>query len=284
MKPALMLCLAAGLTASGPLYGQAMIEYGVGIGRAGTAGAATGAGAAGIFSGLKGSVDQAAKKPGAAQPRQATAEELEKAKKAEKESKSEKAAETKPGEEKEEKAAAPVSWDAGTLTTSSGFVISGLQRRPTRAAYGPSSSGPVVQVASAETPQASSSDPAAPIAADSVAPAQSGSGAGHASSSSGVFQPIVTQFGDARVEAPQPGAAPKDAKSAAVDIPIGTPVDELLKRFGQPLLALTGISGESYTEKYVFKMPDGARVTVLSVDGKVTTVAVETDPGTRAAL
>ena len=71
---------------------------------------------------------------------------------------------------------------------------------------------------------------------------------------------------------------------ATVDIPAGTPVEELMKRFGEPLMALTGISGEDYTEKYVFRTPDGARLTVLSIDGKVSTVIVESDPGARAAL
>ena len=118
MKPAISLCLAAGLAASGTLYGQAMLEYGVSIGRAGAAGAATGAGAAGIFLGLKGTVEQ---KPGAAQPRQATAEEIEKGKKAEKDSKSATASEAKPGDEKKEEKPAPASWDSGTLTTSHGF-------------------------------------------------------------------------------------------------------------------------------------------------------------------
>jgi hypothetical protein len=282
MKPALALCLAAGLAASGTLYGQAMIEYGVGIGRAGAAGAATGAGAAGIFSGVKGSLEQ---KPNTAQPRQATAEEIEKAKKTGKD-KSEAASVAKTSEEKkEEKPAEPASWDFGTLTTSSGFVISGLQRRPTRAAYGPSSAGPVVEVPPAQTAQSASGEAAGPVpASDHAATAQTASAGNGAPSTSGVFQPIVTQFGDARVEVSKPGTALKSDKVAAVDIPVGTPVDELMKRFGEPLLALTGVSGEAYTEKYVFKTPDGARLTVLSVHGKVTNVVVETDSGTRAAL
>ncbi len=277
MKPALVLCLAAGLTASGSLYGQAMIEYGIGIGRAGTAGAATGAGAAGIFSGLKGSLEQ---KPATAQPRQTTPEELEKARKTETDSKA--AADAKTEEKKEEKSAS-ASWDSGTLTTSSGFVISGLQRRPTRAAYGPSSTGPVVEVASTQTTPGSEGPGSSAASSDHAAPAQAASSTGGASTS-GVFQPIVTQFGDARVEASRPRVISGNGEGAAIDIPAGTPVDDLVKRFGEPLLALTGISGEDYTEKYVFKTPDGARLTVLSVDGKVATVLMETDAGARAAL
>jgi hypothetical protein len=280
MKPALTLCLAAGLTASGTLYGQAMIEYGIGIGRAGTAGAATGAGAAGIFSGLKGSLDQ---KPATAKLHQATAEEMERAKKAEKDSKSEEASEAKAGDEKTEKKSA-ASWDSGTLTTSSGFVISGLQRRPTRAAYGPSSSGPVVEVPAAQATPAASGDLAPASASGSSAPVHTASATSTDVSNSGVFHPIVTQFGDARVEASGPGVTPGNGKVAMVDIPAGTPVDELMKRFGEPLMALTGISGENYTEKYVFRTPDGARLTVLSIDGKVSTVIMDSDPGARAAL
>jgi hypothetical protein len=57
-----------------------------------------------------------------------------------------------------------------------------------------------------------------------------------------------------------------------------------VKRFGDPILALTGISGEDYTEKYVFRTPEGARLTVLSVGGRVTSFVVDNSDAERAAL
>jgi hypothetical protein len=70
----------------------------------------------------------------------------------------------------------------------------------------------------------------------------------------------------------------------ALEIPAGTLIADLVKRFGEPILALTGISGEDYTEKYVFRTPEGARVTVLSVEGRVTSFVVDNGDTERAAL
>jgi hypothetical protein len=275
MKPALIVSLAAGLAASGPLYGQAMIGYGIGVGRAGAAGAATGAGAAGIFSGVKGTIDQPKADPAAA--RQATVEEIEKAKKEEAETNASAKAEQKNSEQKDQDApAAPATWDAGTLKTSNGFVISGLQRRPTRSGYPPSAPGPVVKV-DRSTPSASMDAAAATEGSQTSDDEEA-----QRTSPSGVFEPIVMSFGTAgQVSA---GGGSSRPAPQALEIPAGTLIADLVKRFGEPILALTGISGEDYTEKYVFRTPEGARLTVLSVEGRVTSFVVDNGDTERAAL
>jgi hypothetical protein len=277
MKPALIVSLAAGLAASGPLFGQAMIGYGVGVGRAGAAGAATGAGAASIFSGVKGELDQRDSKPDPAAARQATAEEIEKAKK---EEKKEETSESSKSEQKDRQAPAAATWDSGTLTTSNGFVISGLQRRPTRSGYPPTAPGPVVKI----------DRPAPPVSSDAAA-AEDGSegsqgGEARRTGPSGVFEPIVMSFGTAKQDSPQEASANGSSPAPlSLEIPAGTPIADLVKRFGEPVLALTGISGEDYTEKYVFRTPEGARLTVLSVEGRVTSFVVDNgDDAERAAL
>jgi hypothetical protein len=277
MKTALIVSLAAGLAASGSLYGQAMIGYGVSVGRAGAAGAATGAGAAGIFSGVKGTLDQPDPKSGPAAARQATAEETEKAKKEEKAT-----SESANSDQKDQPAPAAPTWDSGTLTTSNGFVISGLQRRPTRSGYPPTAPGPVVKI-----------DRSTPSAPDDVDAVTKGSQAADGveprrTSPSGVFEPIVTSFGTASQGSPQGVSADADSRSPAplsLEIPAGTPIADLVKRFGNPVLALTGIAGEDYTEKYVFKTPEGVHLTVLGVDGRVTSFVIDNgDDAKRAAL
>jgi len=279
MKPALIVSLAAGLAASGPLFGQAMIGYGIGVGRAGAAGAAAGTGAAGIFSGVKGTLDQP--KPDPAAARQATAEEIEKAKKEEEETASAKAEQKDSEQRGQEAPAAAATWDAGTLTTSNGFVISGLRRRPTRSGYPPSAPGPVVKV-DRSTPPASMDAAAATEGSQT-----SDDGEARHTSPSGVFEPIVMSFGTAGQESPRGISVDTDSSSPAplsLEIPAGAPIADIVKRFGEPILALTGISSEDYTEKYVFRTPEGARLTVLSVEGRVTSFVVDNGDTERAAL
>ena len=280
MKPALIVSLAAGLAASGPLFGQAMIGYGIGVGRAGAAGAATGAGAAGIFSGVKGTLDQPDPKQDPAAARQATADEIEKAEIEKAKKKEEETSESAKSGQKDQQAPAAATWDSGTLTTSNGFVISGLQRRPTRSGYPPTAPGPVVKI-----------EGSTPPASGDAAAAEEGSEAAQAGEArrtgpSGVFEPIVMSFGTARQDSPQ-GASANGSTSAplSLEIAAGTPIADLVMRFGEPVLALTGISGEDYTEKYVFRTPEGVRLTVLSVAGRVTSFAVDNGvEAERAAL
>jgi len=260
-----------------------MIGYGINVGRAGTAGAAAGAGAAGIFSGLKGSLDTEEQKSGPTQARQASVDSrLEK--------EQEKPADKKDtlAEEAQPEAAQTVSWDSGTATTSNGFVISGLARRPTRASYGPSSTGPVVKVS---RPAAASQNSDGQIDSDAaVSSAADSPSAPSTPANVGVFEPIVTRFGSSDRSA---GSAPATLETppgqpngvATISIEKGTSIEALIAQFGEPLLALTGISGEEYTEKYVFKTADGTRFTVFSFEGKVTAVlAGPGAPAARAAL
>ena len=59
----------------------------------------------------------------------------------------------------------------------------------------------------------------------------------------------------------------------------------IIARFGKPLMALKGIAGKDYTEKYLFRTEDGLRITVLAVNGTVTAVLAGAKPAaTRAAL
>jgi len=135
-------------------------------------------------------------------------------------------------------------------------------------------------------------DRSTPPASTDAAAATEGSEAAHGgearrTSPSGVFEPIVMSFGTAGQDAPRGVSADKDSSSPAtlsLEIPAGTPIADLVKRFGDPVLALTGISGEDYTEKYVFRTPEGARVTVLSVEGRVTSFVVDSGDAERASL
>jgi hypothetical protein len=144
----------------------------------------------------------------------------------------------------------------------------------------------VVKVSSTETASANLSGGSAPELSAGQSAAQADSHANKSAEAPGVFHPIVTQFGGPAADVPQPEALHSSQPLAepTVDIAAGTTVDELKKRFGEPVLALTGISGEDYTEKYVFRTSEGVLLTVLSVEGKVTAFVVERDPAARAAL
>lgn len=137
MKFATTLCITISLAVPGSLAGQAIVGYGANVGRAGTVGAATGASAAGVFSGLKGSLHENDKKSVATAPRQGNVG-----------SRAEEEAEPQ-GDYKQilaggtqtagERSETTGSENSGTFTTANGIVISGLGRRTLRwADEGPS--------------------------------------------------------------------------------------------------------------------------------------------------
>ena len=73
--------------------------------------------------------------------------------------------------------------------------------------------------------------------------------------------------------------------SADLEISVGDKVEQIIARFGKPLMVLKGISGKDYTEKYLFRTQDGLRITVLAVNGTVTAVVASAKPlAARAAL
>ena len=52
--------------------------------------------------------------------------------------------------------------------------------------------------------------------------------------------------------------ANEQASSAELEISVGDEVDQIIARFGEPMMALKGITGKDYTEKYLFRTADRA--------------------------
>lgn len=73
-----------------------------------------------------------------------------------------------------------------------------------------------------------------------------------------------------------------EVDSEIADIAMGTPIEDLIARFGKPLLTMAGLGGQGYSEKYIFRAPDGRRFTVFAQDGTVADITIE--PAEIAAL
>jgi hypothetical protein len=273
----LSLIVAAGAALSVSAHGQTILEYGINAGRAGTAGAASGAGAAGILSTLKGTMSEADR---ASQPRQQPQTE---AKETEKEQEKEK---TQQAKAKTDEPKRPVSWDLGSnepLRTSSGIVISGHggTRRPAPS-KAPKNSEPT-PVSEPETLAAAPAEPVTPDILEEPQPAGTATETAASEARWGTHLKVrgVTE---ARTE----GSAEENSESnesALAEIPAGTPVEKLIERFGKPVMTLKGIAGREYDEKYVFEAPDGKRLTVLALAGKVVSARWQPAPGSvRAAF
>ena len=302
----LMLTVAALLPNSS--YGQAMVGYGINVARAGSAGVAGGAGVAGIFSKL-GSRTKDTTQPigGTYRPQPDFGED-----------------DLKPTVIKLNTGNKPgTSATAGTRKMSSGVTISGISGSSTssarneaaavrevapshpapadfdtgpahvpaapapyqpvsgtRAAGEPAAAAQPESVESGPSVEAAEKEPLAesPATASAGLPPSGRPGAGSASvlsapASSGSFAPAPVS------------SAPEDAPSAELEISVGDGIDEIIARFGKPLMALKGIAGKDYTEKYLFRTEDGLRITVLAVNGTVTAVLAGAKPAaTRAAL
>ena len=265
-------------------FGQAIIGYGINVGRAGAAGAgagAAGAGAAGIFRKLgdrmagddsKASGNRTAR---TAQP-EFDPKDLENAK-AERE--------------------LPAYSTSGTVKTESGVRISGLSSRrasPTRVRYAarpydyaPAGSGATATTVPSESAAvASQPEPAVAstqnVAATPAAPA--------ATSQAEVSTPPQAQAaGPSVLDARQSGSTPTatdaaltpdvrrflEVDSEIADIAMGTPIEDLIARFGKPLFKMVGLGGQGYSEKYIFRAPDGRRFTVFAQDGAVADITIE---------
>jgi hypothetical protein len=285
--------------------GQAMVGYGINVGRAGAAGAAagaTGAGAAGIFGNLNSRLSEQPKTQSGARTAQPEfdSEQLK--------------------ESREHSQAPSFSTSGTTVETSSGVKISGRRSTPppvmpTRyqarsldyepAPYTPTaSSAPVATPPIAAQPKPLSKAPqgepeqtpeaektaeadaaALPTAEIQGAPRQAAA------------QPVYVL--DGRTTVPDQAAPAQETEaevtpslrqlfeidSEIADIPEGTSIQAVIERFGAPIFKMVGLPGQDYSEKYIFRMADGRRFTVFTQDGMVANILVEPLVlGNRAAL
>lgn len=263
----LVSIVGVGVAFSAAVFGQSIIEYGHGVGRAAAAGAASGTGIAGIFTKVKDtSEDDNAKKrsPGTVRSR-------------------EQASTVDPSRSAGEPSNAPLK-----MKTSSGVVVSGMSPSWMGAAYREPLRDPIrVQTVEWTNPAEETAaaeqgrelveaDASGQVAAGQVSTEESGiegaeaarivapgHGFGGDSSQAGV-EPEADSAGQPRIE------AVTNAEAAGVQI--GSQIADVIRTLGRPTFSLTGIVGKSYTEKYVFKNADGDTITVLTWAGVVTSV------------
>ena len=299
MKSLLSLGLGAALAlGSAPFAaGQAIIGYGINVGRAGAAGAAAGAagaGAAGIFKNVQGALTR---KPERRASQGSTAQ---------REPEFDKRDLEKPKDAPTDTRAKLASRSSGEVKTKSGIKISGITvsrsapRRwavPEPAFYDeaptppdPSASQPNSSLSSASqpapsAPPATDANPEATTLSEPLAASPEG---GDEAADSPQAQPAGSPgVLDARVATVYPNSPQAGAQANAGDEPSGTtmpatdstvgifegtPIDRVIERFGKPLLRMAGISSNGYSEKYIFRAADGSRFTVLVQDGKVVRV------------
>jgi hypothetical protein len=257
--------LGLGVTFSSAVFGQAMVEYGHGVAKAGVAGAASGTGLVGIFSKMKDTSDDKDKKKhyGTVKTQPTTAnQDLRRA----------------PGEP----ANAPLK-----MRTSSGVVISGVSPSWMSAAY----SDPVrddlsvksVEWSNPSEEQAAAAEAGSPetgLREQAAAPGDTGSAAVESSQTGEAVSPgkIVSNTSGYGLAGPQAAADvshPEPVTDAeATGVRIGSKIDDVIRTLGRPTFSFTGIVGKNYTEKYVFKKADGETITVLTWAGIVTSVLV----------
>ena len=304
----LVFTVAAALPSS--LSGQAMVGYGINVARAGAAGVAGGAGTAGIFSKLGSRTQQAVQPPSdVARGRQPEfGEDDLKPTVIKLNTGSKSGAAATSGKRKMSSgvtiSGVPASSgrSAGSRATAVREVAPANSRRAAAAEgydYGSSAPGsyqPVSGVSSAGRPRADArpkpaeNKPSAGTAeketlpeAPAAAPVQSSSSRGSGSSAYSVLAAPRNSTG---ISAGPVSVSADDASpSAELEISVGDKVEQIIARFGKPLMVLKGISGKDYTEKYLFRTQDGLRITILAVNGTVTAVVASAKPlAARAAL
>ena len=303
-----LFAMAAVLPSS--LHGQALVGYGINVARAGAAGVASGAGAAGIFSKLGSTTKQAEQSPsGAARGRRPDFGEDD----------------LKPTVIKLKTGSKPgVTATSGQRKMSSGVTISGVPSSSGRSAGGqtaavrevapenfePAGDGegysdsspvpgpyqPVSGSGSAERPRVAAppksaeTEPSADTAEEETLPEAPGAAAIDSSSGRGsgasTHSVLAAPTNSAGISAgPRSGSADEAYSSAELEISAVDNVEKIIARLGEPLMILKGITGKDYTEKYLFRTEDGLRITVLAVNGKVTAVLAGAKPlAARAAL
>lgn len=269
--------------------GQAIVTYGAGLGRAAGAGAAAGTGAAGIFDKLNKTTANAAGHEAKGKPGVKHAPPLA----------------PKPASPNAIAIGGPkpgnAAGDSSTARTTSGISIAGLTKpKPANdgngsatgeAAVGHESASlaqpahPLTEPDGFGPPEASLPDPAPPASvihrrgtgarptpetaqaghhevdapAADTAPAKT---TGPHSAPSTIPAPVLADGITSKAAALRPSAGP-------VTIAVGTPIQEVIKLLGQPLMRLSGIAGTDYDEHYVFLTLSGAKLTVLAHDGLV---------------
>ncbi len=262
-----------GVAFSAGLVGQSMIEYGQGVGRAAAAGAASGTGIAGIFSKVRDtSDDDKTKKRTTSRAQSSDAHRTSEY-------------ERDPGEPGN----APLK-----MKTSSGVVVSGVSPSWMSAAYSDPQGKPVhVQKVEWSNPaDDEAAEQEAGIAGEGeetaqvppAAAAENGATDTAVADTHGPAHVVAPEhtFGDASAEdsasseqafnAPAQLEAVTTAEVAGVRI--GSRIEEVIQTLGRPTFSFTGLTGRSYTEKYVFKKADGETITVLTWAGVVTSVLV----------
>ena len=282
---ALMACV--GLALPPATYGQAVIGYGINVGRAGAAGVGAGAGLAGVFS----KVNQPLKKAG-----QEGASRSQTGKQAGPQFDNDKV----PKGNGQAKVGAD-----GKLKLKGGATIAGLRSSPRVArssqlstearavasseaakSYSPAATpapGPSPSAAPATiTPELSEVESASPnptaddlaatdtqVAAESSdSPATAEKDVTTPASNRGVLSPIVGSTDPAESGTGEELAG----KEGTIVIAVGDKVADIIARLGKPTMVLKGIGGNGYNEKYTFRKPDGSKFTVLALHGTVTAV------------
>ena len=275
MKKSALFALAAcvGLALPAATYGQAIIGYGINVGRAGAAGVGAGAGLAGVL----GKVNQPIKKAG-----QEGASRSQTGKKAgpqfdnDKVPKGNGQAKVGADGKLKLKGGATIaglrpspriarSWQLSTEThaVASSEVAESYSPAPTPAP-GPSSSASPEKT----TPELSEVESASPNPTDNdlagttaQVPAESSDSSATAeqalttpASNRGVLSPIIVSASDsAENSSGREGAG----EEGTIVIAVGDKVADIIARLGKPTMVLKGIGGNGYNEKYTFRALPG---------------------------
>ncbi len=264
-KRCLASALGVGLVFSCGVFGQAMVEYGHGVAKAGVAGAASGTGLVGIFSTMKDTAEPKKKEPHSIAPKE--------------EAKSE-AAPDQAANASDGPANAP-----RKMTTSSGVVVSGVAPGWMSAAYSEPTHKAVrvkdVEWSNPVEDQAAAAA-AASAATEPVVAEQAGEPGGTvpvvaAEPESETAPGPVVGYGPEYSSLARASAAPRGPRVESNDadiagVRIGSKIDEVIEKLGRPSFTLIGVTGRNYTEKYLFKGADGETITVLTWSGVVTSV------------
>ena len=245
----LSIALAAFVLGAPQLSGQAMVSYGHGVAKAGVAGSALGAGAAGLFRG--------------------TNRPLEKAQRSS--SYRGRAAQSRPREREN------VKWDLGDPTTgaSSLRLAGGVRAAGVDAgSWTPALVQPRenVTVLGAEWSDGTE-EVVAEDAVDVTAP-QSDSAQGAARGEALVV--VADRRGRARGSGGDTLArADSNAPLAAVaTLPVetGMSLEEVLDKLGKPKFSFVNVAGYGFNDQFVFELEDGRRIVVYALDGLVSHV------------
>jgi len=286
-------CLVASLAAAPAAFAQAAVGYGISAARAGSAGAAAGGGLGAVFSKLGRKTGEATE--GASAPVNPSPRFEEGARKQPTAVKLHRDSLRQPQRGKvalrggfavagaslparaQARAAKPAVAEVWQVRASAASASAEPASDRTEAA-----GAPALQPAHAPTDAAAPHEPAQPAASPS--PSSSASDAVPSSSKQGVAAPRVEKQSSpadtsAAADAP-PRSEARRAHQLASEIQAGEPVQSLIERFGLPYMALRGVAGEGYNEKYIFKLQDGARIVIYARQGTVTQASAE-PPGSQ---